>query len=102
MLPPRWTKSSSGYGEHLQNKYRLDNESRQLQDLERRGNQRIDVPSAQHEGVYFGFQGATWQQQNHMLSYISHMTTAKQRKITAIKQWTMTDKAMDDDCPKVS
>ena len=77
MLPPRWTKSSSGYGEHLQNKYRLDNESRQLQDLERRGNQRIDVPSAQHEGVYFG------------------LTTAKQHKITAIKQWTMTD-------PKVS
>ena len=37
--------------------YRLDDESRQLRDLERRGNRCIDVPSAQREGVYFGFQG---------------------------------------------
>ena len=34
--------------------YRLDNESRQLQDLERRGNRCID---AKRECVYFGFQG---------------------------------------------
>ena len=38
--------------------YRLDDESRQLQDLERRGNRCIDVPSVQREGVYFGFQDA--------------------------------------------
>ena len=38
--------------------YRLDDGSRQLRDLERRGNRCIDVPSAQREGVYFGFQGA--------------------------------------------
>ena len=33
-------------------------ESRCLQDLEHRGNRCIDVPSAQCEGIYFGFQGA--------------------------------------------
>ena len=38
-------------------KYRLDNESRQLRDLERRGNRCIDVRRAKREGVYFGFQG---------------------------------------------
>ena len=37
--------------------YRLDDESRQIRDLERRGNRCIDVPSAKREGVYFGFQG---------------------------------------------
>ena len=40
-----------------QHKYRLDDESRQLRDLERRGNRCINIPSAQREGVYFGFQG---------------------------------------------
>ena len=37
--------------------YRLDDESRQLRDLERRGNRCIDILSAQREGVCFGFQG---------------------------------------------
>ena len=39
------------------NEYRLGDESRQLRDLERRGNRCIDVPSTQCEGIYFGFQG---------------------------------------------
>ena len=38
-------------------KYRLDNELRQLRDLERCRDQCIDVPSAQRECIYFGFQG---------------------------------------------
>ena len=48
------SRNSRGLGFY----YRLDDESRQIRDLERRGNRCIDVPSAQREGVYFGFQGA--------------------------------------------
>ena len=38
--------------------YRLDDGSRQLRDLECRGNRCKDVPSAEREGGYFSCQGA--------------------------------------------